>query len=176
MSLHIGLGFSQDLNAQQAATDAALQARAGLGSQNIDLAIILSTIHYDPEIILSTLHNTINCAKVIGCSTAGIILSNAIQTRGIAILTMVSDDIHFGIGTIENLDTSNLQDAGKELAKNILDNFGQHSRQVFLSLIDGQIADYSSLLKGLQEVFGNIFPIIGAGSSDDFRLEKTFLW
>ncbi|HPN88977.1 MAG TPA: FIST N-terminal domain-containing protein [Candidatus Omnitrophota bacterium] len=174
MSSQIGIGFSSHLDAEQAATEAILQAQIGLGSPNIDLIILLSTIHYDPQTVIQSIHQTIHCKKLIGCSTAGIILSESVQTRGIAILAMVSDDIHVGISSIENLDKINLEDAGKELARNILSDFGPHSRQIFLSFIDGQIADYSSLLKGLQGIFGNIFPIIGAGSSDDLRLEKTF--
>ncbi|MBF0522233.1 MAG: FIST C-terminal domain-containing protein [Candidatus Omnitrophica bacterium] len=174
MSVHIGIGFSQDLNAEQAAREAAENAQNKLGFGRIDLAMVFSTTHYDPHTALSAIHNTIRCSKLIGCSTAGIILADSIQTRGIAVLAIASEEIKFGIGLAKIFDKTDLYQTGMEFAKNTLKNFGFQGRQVFLSFIDGKIPDHSPFLKGLQEILGNIFPIIGAGSSDDFYFEKTF--
>jgi hypothetical protein len=111
---------------------------------------------------------------MIGCSTAGIILSTTIETRGIAVLTIRSDEMIFGIGSVENLDTKDARLAGNFLAKSTLTDFGPHGRQAFLFFADGHLKNNSILLKGIQEVFGNIFPILGAGSCDDFHFSDTF--
>jgi hypothetical protein len=111
---------------------------------------------------------------MIGCSTAGIILSRSIESRGLAVLTISSDEILFGIGSVGNLDKQNIHRAGYLLARDALANFGRHSRQGFLFFVDGYLENNSHLLKGIQEIFGNVFPILGAGSCDDFHYSNNF--
>ena len=174
MTTQIGIGFSQSIDAETAARDAAFQSKTALNADQIDIALIFSTIHYDPRQTLPVLQAVLNQAKMIGCSTAGIILSNSIGTRGIAVLTISSDDIKFGAGFIDGLDTQDIHRAGNLLARNTLSDFGRHSRQAFMFLVDGHLENNSVLLKGIQEILGNVFPILGAGSCDDFHFADTF--
>ncbi|MDP8212822.1 MAG: FIST N-terminal domain-containing protein [Candidatus Zapsychrus exili] len=175
MSINIGIGFSQDINIELAAAKAVSESITKLGKQRVDLCLVFSTIHYPPQKTIPIIKQAFKSkTNILGCSSAGIILSDSIETRGIAVLTMCSDQVKCGIGSTFNITSENVREAGIALAKSTLENFGQHGRQVSLFFIDGQIGNSSLLLKGLQEVMGNIFPIIGACSSDNFQFKNTF--
>ncbi|OGX34495.1 MAG: hypothetical protein A3C36_03440 [Omnitrophica WOR_2 bacterium RIFCSPHIGHO2_02_FULL_52_10] len=174
MATHIGIGFSQDIDAQTAAKDAGFESKTNLGADRIDIAIVFSTVHYNPSQTVPVLRTVLNQAKMIGCSTAGIILSNTIETHGVAVLTISSDELAFGIGSAENLDTQDALLAGNFLARNALKDFGPRSRQAFMFFVDGKLENNSVLLKGIQDIFGSVFPVLGAGSCDDFHFANTF--
>jgi len=174
MATHIGIGFSQEIDIETAASSATLQSKANLNADRTDIALILSTVHYDPELTVPAIREVLQDTKMIGCSTAGIIMSDSIKTRGIAVLTITSDDMLFGIGSVEDLDTKNIRQAGNLLASKALTDFGRHSRQAFIFFVDGHQENNSVLLKGIEEILGNIFPIFGAGICDDFSFDNTF--
>ena len=174
MATHIGIGFSQKIDTEGAAHEATLQSKNSLNSDKIDIALVISTIHYDPHLAVPAIYSLLDGQKIVGCSTAGIILSSSIETRGIAVLTISSDDILFGIGSVERLDQQDTQRAGNLLARNTLADFGRHSRQAFVLFVDGRLENNSVLLKGIQEILGNVFPILGAGSCDNFHFADTF--
>ncbi len=174
MATHIGIGFSQEVNTALAATKAASQAQEQIQQDNIDLVIILSTIHYSPLEALLSVRKILNPLRLVGSSAAGIILAELISLRGIAVLAISSDEINFGICAATSLDTQDPREAGNSLARNAIADLDQPRRQAFIFFIDGLIKNNSPILKSIQEVFGNIFPIVGAGSTDDFHFRKTF--
>jgi len=174
MATHIGIGFSQGIDTEAAARSAALQSKANLNADKIDIALILCTAHYNSQKIVTAIKDILEDTKMIGCSTAGIILSGSVYTRGIAVLTITSSDILFGIGSIEDLDTHDTQRAGNLLARSTLSNFSRHNRQAFILFVDGHRENNSVLLKGIEEILGNIFPIFGAGICDNFNFKNTF--
>jgi len=170
----IGIGFSEALNPEQAAQEAAFQSKTNLNADRIDLAIALCTVHYQPEQTIPILQKILNNSNLIGCSTAGIIMPYAIKNQGIAVITLSSDDMKIGIGSVNNINALNTREEGVALAIDCLNDFGKHGRQISLFLIDSLIENNSLFLKGLQEVWGDIFPIVGAGTCDDFHFQNTF--
>ena len=174
MPTQIGIGYSQQTDTQTASSEAVLTAKKGLRSEPAHLVIIFNSIHHDPNQIIHEAYNAFPDAKVIGCSSAGIILPNAVLTHGVGILAISSDEIRFGIGSVTDIASSELRISGIELARNILNDFGTHGRNVCLFFVDGKIADCSPMLIGMQEVLGNVFPIVGAGSCDDFHNKMSF--
>lgn len=174
MATHIGIGFSNAIDTETAARDAAFQSKTNLNIDKIDIALIFSTIHYNPHQTVPILQTVLNEAKMIGCSTAGIILSSSIETHGIAVLTISSDDITFGIGSVKDLDKKDIQRAGNLLARETLADFGRHGRHAFIFFTDGYLEKNYLLLKGVQEILGNVFPTLGAGSCDDFHFSDSF--
>jgi len=174
LATQIGIGYSQEVKTIDAAQEAASSAKLTLNTESVDFVLILSTIHHDAQKLAQTVRKIFGDVRTIGCSTAGIILSEKIITHGIAILAITSDEMKFGIGFAHDITSKNIQQAGSEMARNIISDFGQHGRQVCLFFVDGQISDSSLLLKGVQEVLGTVFPLVGAGSCDDFHYGKTF--
>jgi len=174
VSTQIGIGFSDHLDFRTAAKNAAIQSKTNLNADRIDFALILCTIHYDSNKFLPEIARILSCPKMIGCSTAGIILSHTIESRGISITTFHSDEIRFGIGHENNISKQDNRQAGSNMARNILDDFGSHVRQLCVFFVNGLIENNSLLLKGIQEVLGNIFPIIGGGACDNFHYKNSF--
>ncbi len=174
MSTRIGIGFSQHLDAEKCAKEAAFQAKTQLHHDRIDFSLVIMTVHYDAKKALPVIMRVLQDAKLIGCTSAGIILSDSIEHRGIAILACSSEEIKFGIGCVQNVNMEDGHKSGSLLARSTLSNFGSHSRQAFLFLADGNLKNTSEILKGAQEVLGNVFPVVGGCSSDDFHFEKTY--
>lgn len=174
MDLRVGIGFSHTLNAIHAAQEAAMEAKAQIYEQTINLAIVFSTVHYDPQQVLTAVNKILGTEKTIGCSTAGIILSDGSHTRGVGVLVISSFQLRCGLGALDHLPTQETEKAGHFFAQQTLAQFGSGVRSIFLFLSDGKMAGNTGLLKGLQEVFGNIFPIVGAGACDDFQLKESF--
>ena len=174
MATHIGIGFSRKSSAALAAQEASILAKKQAQQQYFDLAIVFSTSHYNPADTLESIRQNFKQTKIIGCSTAGIILPERVETQGIAVFAIKSSEIKFGVGSAQNLTPENFYQSGKQLVQNTILDFGPNRRQLFVLLTDGLLENNSIVLKGIREAFNNIVPIVGAGSVDDFRFQKTF--
>lgn len=174
MSTHIGIGFSPHLDGMQAAREAALQAQTGLKGAAVNWAMLLMTGHYDPHQSVPAACEVLGNPKMVGCSTTGIILSTSIETRGVAVLAVASDEMNFGDGCVEHIDTLSPQSAGIELAKRCLNDFGRHGRQVCVFFVDSRLKNISPLLKSIQGSLGNVFPVAGAGSCHHLQGQEAF--
>lgn len=174
MSTQIGIGFSRHLDSQQAAREAALQAKTSLRTTNAAWAMLLCTGHYDPHKIVPIVNETLRDPKLTGCSTAGIILSGSIETRGVAVLAIASDEMKFGDGFVEHIDTMSPPEIGTKLAERCLNDFGAHGRQVFVFFVDSRLKNISPLLKSIQGTLGDIFPVVGAGSCNHLQDKNAF--
>ena len=174
MSTYIGIGFSKDPDTTKAALDASEQAKKSLHSSNIDIAIVLNTAHYDPSQFIPIINEQINNTKLIGSSTAAILFEEQVEKRGIAILLMYSDEIRFETGSIENIHLQDLYAAGTQLTQNCISDYGKEHRKLFLFFADGLIQELSHFIAGITANFGGTFPIVGAGSIDNFQFKKTY--
>lgn len=174
MATFVGIGFSQNKDAAMAALEAAEQAKEQLNQSRIDLAVLFNTIQYDPKECLPIIYKILNQTKIIGTSTAAIILSNRIETQGIGIMAIHSEDITLKTSCVSHLDLQDIYSAGKTLAKDSMIDFGQEHRKLFVFFTDGLSHETLSLLEGIKEGLGSTFPILGAGSSDDFHFHKTY--
>ncbi len=173
MTTHTGIGFSQNTDISVAAKEAAQQAKEQLDQDRTDLILFFYTIHYDPQICLPIIYKILNQVKIFGTSTAGIILSDRIETQGIGIMAVSSEDIKFETSYVTNLNPQDMREAGRTLAKNSMTASGQQHRKLFVFLIDGLLRDPSSLVEGIKEQFGSAFSIVGAGSSEKEPLTKS---
>ena len=104
MSIQVGIGFSRIINITEAAKEAALQAKENLKSDRTSLVIIFSTLDYTHQNNLPVINEILKSPRTIGCSTAGIITSEFVETRGIAVMALyshlrVSDDSQSCIAT-----------------------------------------------------------------------------
>ena len=174
MSLSIGIGISNNQNSLKASREAAFLAKAQAKQEQIDLAIVFNTINYAAGEVLKGIHQTLGEVKVIGCTGAGIITNLGIQKDCLAIAVIKSDNIKFGLGESENINTKNEREAGYKLAREALNNLGNQHRHIFMMLSDGLIKNNSELIRGAQDALGRSFPLISGASSDDFSFTKTY--
>lgn len=174
MATLIGIGFSQNPNTFLAVREALSDAKTQINQSPADLAIVFNTVHYHSFEILSSLREILEETPVVGCSTAGIILSEFIASRGVGVLIVHSEEMKFGVGSVSDVTAPETRQAGSLLARNTIADFGAHPRRAFLFFTDGLLKNSAPIIKGMQEVLGTFFPMVGAGSSDDFHFKKTF--
>ena len=106
MSTSISIGFSQDPDPQNAVLQACVQVKNQLNNANTDLIIVFASPQYIVPETPSIITRTLKPKHLVGSSTGGIILSNGVTNRGIAIVGINSDDMHFGISAISDIDDS----------------------------------------------------------------------
>jgi len=174
MSLLTGIGISKDKNSLRASREAAFLAKTQTKQEEIDLAIVFNTVDYDAGEVLKGIHQILGGVKVIGCTGAGIITNLGIQKDCLAIAVIKSDDIKFGLGASENINTKIEREAGHEIAREALNNLGSYHRHVFMMFSDGLIKNNSELIRGAQDALGRSFPLVSAASSDDFTFTRTY--
>ncbi len=172
MATSIGIGFSQATDPREAALQASVQAKHQLNSPQVDLVLLLTTPYYSKPDTLAIVHDTLRPAKCIGSSAGGIILSEGIAGRGIAVLAMASDDIRLGIGTVDNMSNGDLRQNGRDLARKAVTDLNMPARQAFLCFSDPVTKDQGLFISGLQEALGLGFLIAGGVSSDHFKFRN----
>ena len=174
VTTRIGIGFSNDAEIEIAARNAAYDAKTMNEQGSFDLVLVFASIDYNFKAIIPVINSALNTKNIIGASTSGIILADAVHTQGVAVLAITSDTLKFSVGYVENIPSKETFSAGAMLAQNTLTSFGSDPRQAFLFFIDGLLENNSAILKGLQSVLGNAFTIIGGGTSDDFRFQRSY--
>jgi hypothetical protein len=175
MPLLIGIGFSKNENPYRAAQDAASQAHIQINQQPADLVLVYATSHYSRLEALAVIKEIFPDAKIIGCSTSGLILPHTIEITGISILALSSSkQMQFGTAYVKNLSDQNTNLAARELSKRVLKDFGLNPRQLSIIFFDGLSDKGPLLLKGLKESFGQFSSILGGGSFDNFQFTKTY--
>lgn len=174
MSIQVGIGFSQNPNAAKAAQEAAEEAYLKLKEARIDLAIIFSTVDYAPTEILPIAHRILDKTKVVGCSTAGIILPDKIAESGVGIIAINSDYTRFETGFIPSLELQDLHQVGLTLAKNSITDFSEEHRKFFFCFFHGQLKNMAGMITGIKDHLGASFPVYGAGSMDNFQRKRSF--
>jgi len=174
MPVTTSIGFSFEADGYTAAEEAVAQAKSNIPAQRYDLALVFSTPHYDPEEFLPVIFDSFEQTRVIGCSTAGIILPDRTEDRGIAVMPLSSETIRFDAKQITHIKLQEMRSAGRSLAKDCMTDFGFSYRKMFFFFIDGLNQNIPSFTEGIHDQLGKTFPIFGAGSSGDARFEKIF--
>jgi hypothetical protein len=175
MPLLVGIGFSKNENPYRAAQDAAIQAKIQINSQAPDFVLVYATAYYSRLEALAVIKEVFPDAKMIGCSTSGLILPAGVETVGISILALASSEqMQFGTAYLKNLSDQNPDLASRDLSKKVLKDFGLNPRQFSVVFFDGFSEKGSLLLRGLKESFGQFSSIVGGGSFDSFQFTKTY--
>jgi len=173
MNLSIGIGCSQRENVVHAAEEAAERAKEALGEGRIDLAIVLSTPHYSPGEVIPIIESGLNQTRIIGGTTAGIILPEALQRKGIAVVVFHSDTVRFQSFYATHLKLKNLKEAGNAFVKDTSTTFSQRDRKFLMFFFDGLLENMSQFISGIEKELGDYFPILAAGNSDLLSFSQT---
>jgi len=172
MSTSISIGFSQDPDPQNAILQACVQAKNQLHAPDTDLIIVFASPAYIVPEIQTVITRTLKPKHLVGSSTGGIILSNGVTNRGIAIVGINSDNMHFGVSAIKDIDTQDMHDTGFDLARKAAQDLNSSHREVFITFSEGIEKNSSPFIRGVREALGGGFPVLGAISSDDFKYKK----
>lgn len=166
-----GVSRSNNPDATKAGAEAAKQALSQTGNK-ADLIIVFSTVAYDQEKMLEGVRSVSKEIPLVGCSDSGEITTEGPVSKYVAVMALSSNNISFTIGVGKGTDKDSHK-AGATAAKEVKEK-AKKEPSLFLMLLDGLAENGAAAVRGVQEVFGKNFPIIGGSAGDDFLFEKTY--
>ena len=174
MPTSISIGFSQNPDPTNAILQACVHVKNQLDTPDTDLVLIFASPQYIIPEMQSVIARTLRPRKLVGSSTGGIILSNGVANRGIAVVGINSDTMNFGIAAIRDIGSQDMHYTGFDLARKATQDLNNTHREAFIVFSEGIEKNATPFLKGVREVLGVGFPILGIISSDDFKYQKLF--
>ena len=169
----IVIGFSQAADPQEAAYQAAISVQSQLNAPSTNMVLVFACTSYAGPEILEVIHAILHPQRLVGSSTPGIILSEGIFTRGIAILAINSDDITFGAAASRPGTDGDLRAIGFEWARKLNADCKMQKHQACLMFTDASLHHNAQFIHGMQEILGLGLPIVGAVNSGNPKLQRN---
>ncbi len=166
-----GVGRSNNPEAAKAGAEACKQALDQAGGK-AELIIVFSTVVYDQKKILEGVRSVSKKTPLVGCSDFGEITIEGPTSKHVAVMALSSNVIDFTIGVSEGTNKDS-QKAGAMAAREVKEK-AKEEPSLFVMLLDGLAENGAAAVRGVQEVFGKNFPIIGGSAGDDFLFQKTY--
>ena len=124
-------------------------------------------------LVIETITKILQPNKIVGSSTAGIIVTDKVSPQGVAVLAINSEDIHFTTTVLPDIAGKDMRTMGFQMARNLSIEHKNPGRQILTVFSDGGLTNGASFTFGAKEVLGNTTPVVGAISSDNFAFKKT---
>ena len=166
-----GVGRSNNSDAAKAGAEAVKEALTEAGNK-ANLIIVFSTVAYDQEKMLEGVRSVSEEIPLVGCSDSGEITTEGPVSKHVAVMALNSDTIDFTIGIGKGTDKDSHK-AGAMAAREVKEKTKEEP-SLFVMLLDGLAENGAAAVRGVQEVFGKNFPIIGGSAGDDFLFQKTY--
>jgi hypothetical protein len=174
--MKIGIGLSTRRDALLAGKEAWDQAKAKIGKEKIDFAMLFSSIDLSTFSLLKAIKNNLGGQPLIGCSSQAIITNSGIHNHAAILILINGEGVDISVAFVKDIKTKTAYTAGEELGNKLLQDFRGIHRELGIFFCDGLIEEGSKLISGLQERLGISFPIVGASASDNLRFYKTYLY
>jgi len=151
-----------------AGKEAAEKAIAQAGGK-ADLLVVFSTVNYNQEEMIKGVNFVAKNALVVGCcGLRGIFGSKGIE-RGVAVMAILSDQIHFKAGLGLNVKEDSFG-AGQKLAKEAVNQ----DTKALMIFMDAVGVNGSAVVRGILDGSKKNLPIIGGMASDASTFTKTY--
>ncbi len=165
----IGTGVDDD---SFLAGASACQTALGTLSGKPAAVIVFASSKYDQGEVVRGVRSIAGDAVLVGSSTAGEITTEGPLKQGsVAVMALSSDDIKFYAGIGKPV-SANPHAAGAMVAKAVKDQTTEELKS-FVMLPDVLSGNGSDIVRGVLEVLGEHFPVVGGASGDDFEFKKT---
>lgn len=171
MGIKCGVGYSSLALPTAAAVEALENMNRGLAGQKPDLIIGFSSVKYDQDKLVASIAEFHKGIPFIGCSDAGEIMTTGTLKQSLVLMGMVSEKIKFTVGRGDHIEID-ARKAGQDLALNIKEKDPKIS--LLIMLADGLAGNGADIVRGVQKVLGDKFPVVGGAAGDDFLFKKTF--
>ncbi len=172
-----GVGIADGSDEYAVGVKAASDAMAKLQEKQVDakanVAIVFASSKYNHSTVLSGIESVVGPdTKIVGASTAGEITQAGPSIReSVVVMVLASDSVQFASTYSENIHTTS-HEAGIHLAQEI--KTALHEPQLITMFADGLRGNGSAIIRGILEVCGDNFPVVGGSAGDDGKFEKTF--
>ncbi len=172
MSLQSGVGVSDEADAHIAGIRASSAAIATL-SEAPQLLFVFTSVTYDQKRVLEGVRTIAPQAHIVGASTAGEIATGGpVKHHSVVVMAIHSDTltVHSGHKTGLKADSYN---TGVDVAEDIKKNLVGDAR-LCMVFPDGLSGNGSDVIRGMQQVLGYTFPIVGGSAGDDAMYKQTY--
>ena len=166
----VGVGGSRGLDATQVAKEATQRSLAHLGKKKADCLFVFCTSRLDQKEVLRGVLSWTGELPLLGGSVAQAFVG--LEPQDLVVVSLVSDTLLFKAGMGKGL-REDARQAGQEAAWSVTRHL-EGKGCLFIAFPDGLSGNGSDLLRGLQEVLGIGFPIVGLAGADALRFQKTY--
>lgn len=174
MALRVGVGQSFRTNPQEAGFEAAGRATQALdgGSLNVPphVFIVFGSSSYDQEYLVKGI-KTMSAAPIFGCSSVGEITNKGPAEKSVVVMAINVPELEFVVGARKIKKDARVSAA--ELAEEIKKRTAKPLRALVV-LPDILAGDGAEMIKGVEDVLGVGFPVVGGSPSDDYQFKKTY--
>lgn len=173
MAIAAGVGSDQGNDAYEVGANACKNAFGRLGQSSADLVIVFSSVAYDQKKVIEGVRSVSKNTLLVGSSTAGEITNDGPAKKSVAVMVIKSDQITFAAGCSGSDIKTNAKKAGQDAAEQVKKQLGD-GLKTFILLTDTLSGNGSDVLRGVLDVLGQHFPVVGGGSGDDAQYKQTF--
>ncbi|HIC26935.1 MAG TPA: hypothetical protein EYO81_01595, partial [Gammaproteobacteria bacterium] len=172
MAIQAGVGQSSGKDPFETGFEACQVALEKLGGEKADLVIVFSSIKLNPQEVIRGVREASGNALLVGCSDAGSITNAGPAENSVGVMAISSDKLHFYTGLKERI-KDGAREAGQSVAKEIQAS-AKEPLKVFLMFPDVLSGNGADIVRGVLDVLGEHFPVLGGAAGDDFLFEKTY--
>ena len=175
MAIAAGVGTSKNKNASRAGYEAAKVAFDACEGSGARFVIAFASPKFDQQELIQGINEATGGIPLVGCSTAGEITNEGSTTGSVAVMVICSDTIAFHTGLGKDV-KKGARDAGRAVAKEVERKAKDTGAelQVFVMLPDVLTGNGADSVRGVLDVLGEHFPVVGGAPGDDFLFKQTF--
>jgi len=174
MATQAGVGLSNNKDSRQAGYEACSLAMKKAGVENPDIVIAFSSAELNQNDVIRGINEASNKAPLVGCSDAGQITNEGPNKGGVSVMVIKSDSIKFIPGTGGQI-SSGARESGAALAKDISGKTAEPLK-LLMMLTDVLKGNGADIVRGVQDVLGQDFLIVGGAAGDDFQFKETYVY
>lgn len=166
-----GVGISTNTgNAREAGIEAAKKAAEQAGGKP-DVFIVMSSIAMVHPEVIGGIESAFPGVPMVGCSTSGEITNAGPSKESVVAMAFSSDQMHFTVGIGKPV-KGNEREAGRALANDIKSKAPEEvTSMIIFSDVLG--ANGTEISRGVLDVFGINFVMVGGAAGDDLNFKDT---
>lgn len=175
MPIKAGVGLSKSTNSSQAGYEAAKFALKQCGVEKPDFVIAFASPVFNQIDLVKGITEATGNAPMAGCTSAGEITNEGPSTKSVVVMAIKSDSIKFFTGLGKNV-KSGAREAGRSVALEVKEK-AEKSNELLKSFVmfpDVLTGNGADAVRGVLDVLGEHFPVVGGAPGDDFLFKETF--
>ena len=171
--IQAGIGQSKNNNSQKAGQEAYQMAINQITDGKPELIVVFASVRFDQKQLLAGITSVAKDIPVVGCSTSGEITTQGPTNQSVAIIALKADNIDFAVGLGKEV-KENSRQAGQQAAEDVIRKLAGKQPLMFVMFPDGLTGNGAEIVRGVQDILGGHFPLMGGSAGDDFEFKKTF--
>ena len=175
MGTRLATGLSKAKESAVAAKEAVMMANEKLEGGRVDLSMVYASTEYDCRKVVDTVRKATNNAPLIGASSAGDFTEERVERGSVAVGLLSSDDIKVFTALAKGV-KEEPEAAMRKVAADLRHKLEGYPHLTAIILIDGLSGVGEEIALLTSYLPGHNLKAVGGMASDDFKMEKTFVF